>query len=65
MKRQPIYKDSSFTRRHPKLFMGVFTSFALLVFFSKPIYDTFISPPTLDARQLLESGHRSKMFKRD
>jgi hypothetical protein len=43
-----VYKDLPWVQRHPRFFVTVVTSFALLTFFSKPIYDTFIA----DARPI-------------
>lgn len=45
---QPIrkaYKDLSLPHRYPRTFVSVFTGLALLVFFSRPLYDLFIYEP--------------------
>lgn len=52
MKSNQIVKNKSWVYRHPKLFVVTTTTAALLVFFSKPIYDIFISTDRPSLEQL-------------
>lgn len=63
MKKQSVLRDRSFAQRNPKLFIAVFSTVALSIFFSKPIYDFFIAPPPLDIEELRKSGRKSPLFK--
>lgn len=54
-------KDRSFIYRYPRLFVGTSTTLALLVFFSKPIYDLIFSEPQ-DLNELIRT-HKSRLSK--
>jgi len=43
---EPKFKKVSFFQRYPKLTHRVFVASALLLFFSKPIYDAALKEPT-------------------
>ncbi|KAJ8919990.1 hypothetical protein NQ315_006520 [Exocentrus adspersus] len=68
-----IWKDKSFVcggidtgkkpeDKYPRLFMTVTTTAALMIFFSKPIYDVFFNPEVLDKEKLLRE-HKSRFSK--
>lgn len=56
-------KKVTWIHRNPRLFVGLSTVGGLLVFFSKPIYDIFISnAPLPDLNEELKN-HRSRFKK--
>lgn len=59
MKPAQIPRRNSWIYRYPRVFVGVSTTTALLIFFSRPIYDIFFNPyqPTLED---IQREHRSK-----
>lgn len=51
-------KKRTWIERNPRLFIGVTTTAALLVFFSRPIYDIFISKNRPDIQELKKQKPR-------
>lgn len=60
--RQAVKRPNSFRFRRPGLFVSLVTSSALLVFFSKPLYDLFFNDQTFDIEQL-KKEHKSRLHK--
>lgn len=66
-KKQVPLKHKSWIFRNQRLFVGLTTTAALLMLFSKPIYDIFVSDEQLpDLNDLLREREleREKRFKR-
>lgn len=51
MKRQ-VLKDRGIIYRYPKVFFALFTTTGLLLFASKPIFDSYYYKPTKDNIEL-------------
>lgn len=47
-----VERRTGFRYRYPRLFVGLLSSTAILIFFSKPLYDIFLSEQTFDLEQL-------------
>lgn len=64
MKHRQIQKNKGLIYQYPRIFIGVTTTAALLILFSRPIYDAFFNTyqPTLETyereRQLMREKRK-------